>query len=262
VDHDPADRSTLYSCDLLLKEVVQTTLNKRTGHMFKSIGWTWNPCWGCSHECKYCYAKKIAEKFECGNFEECHFRPHFLKDKFPNDGTIIMVASMGDIFCDGMKDHWIEQIIEKCFEATNNRFLFPTKNPSRAIDWLPKMDGLQQRPIIGTTLETNRDTPWSKAPTPTERFTDLWYSTDEHAYSIHDTFLSLEPLSDFDMLTLVYMVKKIRPIAVEIGLENYTHFTETVSDFKICTLLRWLKHYRIPYVLKKNLEHMEAACFG
>jgi len=119
------------------------------------------------------------------------------------------------------------------------------------------MEELKQRLVIGTTIETNRDTPWSLAPTTTERFTKLWYSKDEHAYSSHDTFLSLEPLSEFDLETLVYMITTIDPIAVEIGLENYTNFTKKPSDTSVELLLEELRQYNIHYVLKENLRHLE-----
>ena len=32
------------------------TLNKAKGRMFKSVGWTFNPIAGCTHECRYCWA--------------------------------------------------------------------------------------------------------------------------------------------------------------------------------------------------------------
>lgn len=230
-------------------------LNKAKGRMFASVGWTWNPVVGCTHRCEYCWAKSLRSRW--GKPFKPALQESAFKDRFPNDGSIIFVGSMGDLFCEGMEDDWIARVIVKASEADNNRFLFQTKNPKRVIDWLPDMDGLKQRPIIGTTIETNRDTPWSLAPTPTERFLQLWYSTDEHAYSIHDTFLSLEPLSEFDLETLVYMITTINPIAVEIGLENYTHFTKKPSDASIEHLLEELRQNRITYILKENLRHLE-----
>jgi len=180
-----------------------------------------------------------------------------MKDQFPNDGTIIFVCSMGDLFCKEVPNEWIERIIEKASEATNNRFLFQTKNPRRLIDWLPDMDNLKQRPVLGTTIETNRDTPWSLAPTTTERYLSLWYSQDEHAYGTHDLFLSLEPLAEFDLETLTYMVTSLRPIAVEIGLENYSNTIPKPSNDSIRLLLEELRQNNIHYVLKENLRHLE-----
>ena len=227
-------------------------LNKAKGRMFKSVGWTWNPIVGCTHKCEYCWAKTLRSRW--GKPFKPAIQESGFKDKFPNDGSIIFVGSMGDLFCEGMEDDWISRVIVKASEATNNRFLFQTKNPKRVIDWLPNMDGLKQRPIIGTTIETNRDTPWTLAPTPTERFLQLWYSTDEHAYSIHDTFLSLEPLSDFDLETLFYMIKTIAPIAIEIGLENYTKYLPKPSPEKVRSLIDLLQKENIIYVLKPGLN--------
>ncbi len=227
-------------------------LNKAKGRMFKSVGWTWNPCVGCTHHCAYCWAKSIRQRW--GKPFEPALQESAFNDKFPNDGTWIFVGSMCDLFCEGMKDEWIKRVIDEASKATNNRFLFQTKNPGRAIEWLPAMDSLKLRPILGTTIETNRDTPWSDAPTPTERFLQLWYSTDEHAYSTHDTFLSLEPLSDFDLHTLFYMIKTIGPLAVEIGLENYTKYLPRPSPEKVRSLIDRLQKENITYVLKPGLN--------
>jgi len=234
-------------------------LNKAKGRMFKSVGWTWNPIVGCEHECSYCWAKALRDRWNkpfIPSLQESAF-----KDKFPEDGTIIFVGSMGDLFCDGMKDEWIRKVINKASESINNRFLFQTKNPYRFMNFMHDFDKIQQKVILGTTLETNRDTPWSHAPTPTERFHWLWYTTDEHAFRSHDLFLSLEPLSDFDHDTFLYMIREIEPIAVEIGLENYTQFTTPPSMEKIVGLLNDLDKYGINYILKENLNHLESSQF-
>lgn len=31
---------------------------------------TWNPVTGCLHGCEYCYARKIAKRFGCANYED------------------------------------------------------------------------------------------------------------------------------------------------------------------------------------------------
>ena len=230
-------------------------LNKAKGRMFKSVGWTWNPCVGCTHNCEYCWAASLRKRW--GKPFEPALQESAFKDKFPNDGSIIFVGSMGDLFCDGMKDEWIKRVIDKCAEATDNRFLFQTKNPQRLVEWLWYMDKLKQRPVLGTTLETNRDTPWSFAPTPTERHLYLWYSQDEHAYGTHDLFLSLEPLAKFDLETITYMITSLSPIAVEIGLENYGNIVPKPSDDSVKLLLEELRQHNIHYVLKENLRHLE-----
>ena len=37
-------------------------LNRSKGNTFKSVGWTYNPCRGCSHACAYCWAAAMARR--------------------------------------------------------------------------------------------------------------------------------------------------------------------------------------------------------
>ena len=231
-------------------------LNKAKGRMFKSVGWTWNPCAGCTHNCLYCYAKNKVNRRP--TFEPI-FRPHFLDDKFPDDGSWIFVGSMGDTFCDGMKEEWIEAVLDRIYTAENNVFLLQTKNPQGLFEHLFFNDDvtrLNNKLAIGTTIETNRDTPWTKAPHPLDR----WHWIMECRQHLewcdveHERFLSLEPLSDFDLGALSYMIEEYHPTAIEIGLENYTNHTVRPSDAKICDLIEWLDKNGYHYILKQNLD--------
>lgn len=119
---------------------------------------TWNPVTGCLHDCAYCYARKIAERFST---EEKNKRPYLpvldvptrrvrtkpepypygfkptfhrykldepQKWKKPRN---IFVCSMADLFGEWVPDEWIEQVFEACKKAPRHRFLFLTKNPGR-----------------------------------------------------------------------------------------------------------------------------------
>lgn len=135
---------------------------------------TWNPVTGCLHECEYCYAKKIANRF-------AGFLPKENPDTlaFHRDGTIveldnmqarkqkngkivpahypfgftptfhhyrlhepqlkknpqnIFVCSMADLFGEWVPDSWIEKVFEACEKAPQHRYLFLTKNPARYCD--------------------------------------------------------------------------------------------------------------------------------
>ena len=234
------------------------TLNKAKGRMFKSVGWTWNPIHGCSHDCKYCWAKALAEKW--GKSFEPQIREHFFKDKMPNDGTWIFVGSMGDTFCPGVPDAWIYRLLNFILTYQgNNKFLLMTKNPQRLMMWRPLLEEIKGKVIIGTTIETDRKTDqWSKAP-PTELRIDALNFAKILGFT---TFVSMEPLSDFNLGTIGTWILRIDPEAVEIGLENYTHFTSPPSEDKIITLLRWLDEYEIPYVLKENLASLASKELG
>ena len=227
------------------------TLNKAKGRMFKSVGWTWTPLPGCDHGCKFCWAESLTKRFK--RSWEPHFRPHYLKDKMPDDGTWIFVGSMGDTFCKGMKDEWMIKLLDFIREnKANNVYLLMTKNPERFLEFIPMLEKIKDKVVLGTTLETTGATPWSTAPRTNQRAIALI----QMKLKGFKTFLSLEPLSDFDLHRMADWIENIKPEAVEIGLENYTRFTTPPTFRKILELLDWLDENDFHYVLKENLEHL------
>ena len=228
------------------------TLNKAKGRMFKSVGWTWNPIWGCSHNCKYCWAETLAKRW--GKDFGPQFREHFLTDKMPNDGTWIFVGSMGDTFCWGVPDEWIVKLLLSIKEdMSNNTFLLQTKNPTRFQNFFELLLEIKDKVVLGTTIETTGNTPWSEAPSTDSRAEHLGIMKNLG----FKTFLSLEPLAEFNEITLKRWIRKIQPEAVEIGLENYTNFTDKPKETRIVNLLSWLTANGFTYVLKENLRHLE-----
>lgn len=130
---------------------------------------TWNPVTGCLHDCEYCYARRIAERFggfdlervggeysfEDGkyilDFPLCKktkhgktqvapypfgFLPTFHRYKLDEPQRwkkprTIFVCSMADLFGEWVPDEWIREIVEACDAAPQHRYLFLTKNPAR-----------------------------------------------------------------------------------------------------------------------------------
>lgn len=131
---------------------------------------TWNPVTGCQHECEYCYARGIANRF--GGFDHDEekkpvgiqfaigvqeldkpkyimranglqkapypwsFMPTLHKYKLDEPARWtkprnIFVCSMADLFGEWVPDEWIKQVFEACEAAPQHRFLFLTKNPAR-----------------------------------------------------------------------------------------------------------------------------------
>jgi len=222
--------------------------------MFQSVGWTWNPITGCTHGCKFCWAESLAKRW--GKPFNPQFRSHFLKDKMPNDGSWIFVGSTGDLFCPGMKDEWILQVIGRIAqEKGDNKFLLQTKNPFSFLAFFLELEKIKDKIILGTTIETNRAAPWGLAPFTEERAKYL----SQMKTSGFKTFLSLEPLSDFDPKIMKRWITEIDPEAIEIGLENYTSFTTPPPEDKIIELVNWIDSNGFNYVLKENLKHLEGS---
>jgi len=221
--------------------------------MFKSVGWTWNPIAGCTHDCKYCWAKSLTERW--GKPFTPQLREHFLKDKMPNDASWIFVGSMGDIGCEGVSEEWREKLydfIEQ--DKSNNTFLLQSKNPSVFTANRERLETIKHKIVLGTTLETTEETPWSVAPDTFSRAVSLSYMKHNHGYR---AFLSLEPISDFDLELMTSWIDNIKPEAIEIGKENYTHYTTPPSDEKLLDLMTWLDKEGYEYILKDNLDYLQ-----
>jgi len=227
------------------------TLNKAKGRMFKSVGWTWNPIAGCTHGCKYCWAKALNDRW--GKSFEPKIRESFFKDQMPNDGSWIFVGSMGDIFCNDIPVEWVGRLLNyiEAYQG-NNKFLLQTKNPAAFIFWKSSLENIKNKIILGTTIETTYDTPWSKAPPTKDRKNHL-ATMKEAGFK---TFLSLEPLADFNNVAMQKWVCEIEPEAIEIGLENYTNHLPKPPEQKIIKLIEYLDEAGFEYLLKDNLSSL------
>lgn len=245
-------------------------MNRAKGHMFKSVGWTWNPVRGCNHGCGvsennpkgYCWARAQHERYgRTTPFDKITLSDKILGEKFPNDGAWILVCSTGDLFCTGVPGAWINLVLDRIAEKhlqpglrAYNTFLLQTKNPVRYFEFWCKLQDLrdQRRIVLGTTIETNRLVPGYAPPT-----LDRYLNMEELHRLGFRTFLSLEPLADFDLKILLYYINGIGPEHIEMGLENYTQILPKPPMDKIKTLYNQLKDVGYDILLKKNLEHLE-----
>lgn len=172
---------------------------------------TWNPVTGCRHDCGYCYARRIAERFmpfdlphltERGVFEGLNeldypfitsckdgkdrvcaypygFEPtlhrYRLDEYQTKKGRTIFVCSMADLFGKWVPESWIDEVFAACEKAPQHRYLFLTKNPHRYIELALKGKlPAKDNMWYGTT-----------ATTPDEEF---FYGGAWH------TFVSIEPI--------------------------------------------------------------------
>lgn len=166
---------------------------------------TWNPVTGCLHDCPYCYARGIAQRFgkqlpDRSGYPEAHndlhcieakikgnpypyiFEPTLLayKLKEPRQKTkpqTIFVCSMADLFGEWMPTKWIVDVLDACQRAPQHRYLFLTKNPQRyreldELALLPRLDNFW----YGSTATTGD--------------ASIFYS------GFHNTFVSVEPIME------------------------------------------------------------------
>jgi protein gp37 len=132
----------VYSLDsepATVKSKSRPVFNK-TNDMVEWAWWTWNPVTGCEHNCVYCYARDIANRFYPEKFTPT-FRPERLEA--PRDTTYpekarteigwrnVFVCSMADLFGRWVPDQWIEDVFTSCRKSPQWNYLFLTKFPLR-----------------------------------------------------------------------------------------------------------------------------------
>jgi protein gp37 len=114
--------------------------NQQNNDSIEWAKWSWNPITGCKHNCPYCYARDIAERFYSQKFEPSIYparlnQPLTLeppeKSKTEVGYKNVFVCSMADLFGRWVPSAWIEKVVQTCADAPAWNFLFLTKFPSR-----------------------------------------------------------------------------------------------------------------------------------
>ena len=110
------------------------------------IDWTdasWNIITGCDHACKYCYARRMANRLagRYGYPKVNPFTPTFHVDRLAQIGRWkksekIFVCSMGDMWGSWISTDWITRILSMISHYPQSVFQFLTKNPVRYSDFL------------------------------------------------------------------------------------------------------------------------------
>lgn len=215
-------------------------LNKQKGNMYPFVTHTWNPIRGkCPHECSYCYMKVYPQP-------ELHFAENELNTKL-GQGNFIFVGSSTDAWCADSHTDWILQTLRHCGQFAN-RYLFQSKNPARFMLFIPS---LPLDTILGTTIETDTPHSFSKAPSPLDRLEAM---IELRAKAI-PRMVSIEPIMDFELETMVKWINLIRPEFVSVGADSKGHNLPEPSPAKTQQLIEELRGITKVYV-KDNLSRL------
>ncbi|MDY7027970.1 MAG: DUF5131 family protein [Spirochaetota bacterium] len=220
-------------------------LRESKGNMYTFVTHTWNPIKGrCPHGCEYCYMKRFSLKEQRLDEKE-------LKTDL-GEGRFIFVGSGTDMWAESVPENWIERTLDYCFMYPDNTYLFQTKNPRRFEGWFPLLQKTGY--VLGTTIETNRTYPQMKVapdgivPTPHDR-----------AYALSDMpgrrMVTIEPIMDFDLLDLVYLIEIIDPEWVNIGADSGHNNLPEPPEYKIRNLIKQLREITQVH-LKSNLSRI------
>jgi len=167
-------------------------------------------------------------------------------------GKTIFMGSCFDLFAESIKTQWIERIFNRCLKF-DNIYLFQTKNPHRFHE-LRKI-GLPTNAIYGTTIETtyNRlSRAISKAPDVLERYAEFMAMS-----KVHRKMVSLEPLLDFSLPTMIAWMEIISPEFISIGADSKGNKLPEPPAGKVKELIQELKKFtqvRIKHNLSRILK--------
>jgi protein gp37 len=172
-DPPPPDYLTLEQWNALDKKDRDRTLQVKGDSKFNDQGdsegilwalWSWNPVTGCRHNCPYCYARDIAERFYPqkfvpslwpGRLKAPHNTP-FPKNRIEAEQEPwkkrglgnVFVCSMADLFGRWVPREWIEAVLNEVRAAPQWNFLFLTKFPIRMAEF-----DFPENAWVGTTVD-------------------------------------------------------------------------------------------------------------
>jgi len=221
------------------------SLNKSKGNMYDWITHTWNTVKGeCSHNCSYCYMKRW------GKLNPVRFDKKELKTDLGN-GNFIFVGSSCDMWAKDIPDEWIRKTLKHCQEY-DSKYLFQTKNPSRILDFID-CHVISDKSVVCTTIESNRFNKEIMGNSP-----DLWLRASEINEIAHagiKTYVTIEPIMDFDLEKMVYFIETCLPEQVNIGADTGNNNLPEPSKEKILKLIERLEQFTTIHN-KSNLKRL------
>lgn len=217
-------------------------LNERRGNMYNTITHTWNAISGkCMHDCAYCYIKKWGHQRSL----------HIEQSEFNTDlgsNNVIFVGSGTDMFANNVSPNWIVRILDYC-DKFDNHYLFQSKNPANILKYIDHP--VFRKSELGTTIETNRYYPtvMQNAPFILERVDAM----EIIAKRGMTTYVTCEPIMDFDLKSMVDLICRCQPKRVFIGRNTWSNISlPEPTNEQIAALITTLR--KITNVeLKKNV---------
>jgi hypothetical protein len=215
-------------------------LNKSTGNMYSWITHTWNTIKGeCPHGCTYCYMHRW------GKQNPVHFDEKELKTDL-GSGNFIFVGSSCDMFAEYIPERWIMETLLHCGKFDNS-YLFQSKNPKQ----FNYYSDYPEKSMFCTTIETNRIyAEMGNAPRPEYRAVAMFYISE-----LYKTYVTIEPIMDFDLAVMVDLIWLCNPEQVNIGADSGNNHLIEPSKEKLLELISELQKFTM-IAKKTNLERI------
>jgi len=219
-------------------------LNVSNGNMYSWVTHTWNTVKGeCPHGCTYCYMKRW------GKQKPIRFDDKELKTDL-GSGNYIFVGSSCDLFADVIPLEWIKTTLNHC-QKFDNKYLFQSKNPWRILDFIDTCV-ISDKSVVCTTMETNRYYPEIMGNCPV---------VSQRSFAMHEiskvikTYITIEPIMDFDLDEFIITLKNCNPTQVNIGADSGNNNLPEPSKEKLLDLITALKEFTV-IDQKRNLNRL------
>ncbi len=204
-------------------------LNISKGNMYEWVTHTWNAIKGeCPHGCTYCFMNRWGKQ-NPPRLDESELKTDL------GNGNTIFVGSSFDMFARDIPYEWIVKTIQHLIKF-DNTYLFQSKNP-KWFDVLAIHD--VKKFILCTTIETNRVYPeiMRNSPDPVDRAIEFG------RIPIEEKYITIEPIMDFDLNSLVSMIQFCKPMQVNIGADSGGNNLPEPTGEKVMMLIEALKGF-------------------
>ena len=216
----------------------------KKSNMYQFIDATWNTIKGeCFHDCSYCYMKRW------GKLKPVRFDEKELKTDL-GTGNFIFVGSSCDMFAENIPDEWIKKTL-KHMEKFDSKYLLQTKNPTRVLDFIDACV-ITDKCVICTTIESNKDLFEIKRNSP-DVFKRAMAMNE--LSQIIDTYVTIEPIMDFDMDIMVQLIRDCNAKQINIGADSGRNNLPEPSKEKVLQLVSELQKFTIIHN-KSNLQRL------
>ena len=225
-------------------------LKKAEGNMYGWVGFTHAHLGGeCPHRCRYCYV----DNPRFGRPPKYTGDIRLIEDEFKvayGSGKTIFIENCNDLWAHAVPETMIRRVLAHCNTWPDNKYVFQTKNPIRYREF---EHDIPARAILGTTIETNRPYPQTigLAPSPKERMEAM-----RDGLIGWSTFLTIEPVMDFDVDELAQWVIWLRPQFLNIGADSKNKGLPEPTKEKILAFVAELRKGGIEVREKHNLKRI------
>jgi DNA repair photolyase len=226
-------------------------MKNENGNMYEWVSGTKNPLAGeCPHGCTYCSTHALKKRYAACQTK--YSGPIRLEEKVlsvsPGKHKKLFIVGQNDLFAKEVPAEFISRILAWCRTAENT-YLFQTKNPARYFEF---KNEFPVDTILCTTIETNRSYPqMGKTPHTLDRAMIM----NELVHEGFKSYVTIEPIMDFDLYDLSYLIETALPTQVNIGADSKGHKLPEPSKKKLIVLIEDLKQFTV-IDRKTNLERL------